>query len=99
MVLYKILAFIIHGKIQKSHTEIIKYQLQHGMTDLNYLTDHIQYQMFKTILIISSKIHETVTDNPPIKIYGNKIKNRITFRTQTGYYPEILTTEAMILLK
>ena len=99
MVLYKILAFIIHGKIQKRHTEIIKYQLQHGRTDLNYLTDHIQYQMFQTILIISSKIHETVTDNPPIKIYVNKMKNRITFRTQTEYYPEILTTETMILLK
>ena len=37
------------------HTKIIclKYQLQHGMKTLNYLMDHIQYQIFKIILNIS----------------------------------------------
>ena len=36
--------------------------------------------------------------NPPIRIYVNKIENRITFRTKTGYYLEYLTPETMKLL-
>ena len=54
MLLYQILAFIMHGKIQKSHKQIInlKYQLQHGMKSLDYLMDHILHQMFKYILSI-----------------------------------------------
>ena len=57
MLLYQILAFTIHRKIQKSHTKIIylKYQLRHGMKSLNYLMDHILYQILKNILSISSK--------------------------------------------
>ena len=45
---------IIHGKISKSHIRIInwKYQLQHRMKNLNYLMDHILYQIFKVILNI-----------------------------------------------
>ena len=42
---------------KKSHTKIInlKYQLRHQMKSFNYLMDHILYQIFKTILSISSK--------------------------------------------
>ena len=29
--------------------------------------------------------HETVTDNPSIMIYVNKIENRITFEIMIGY--------------
>ena len=41
-------------KYKKSHTKIInsKYQLQNGMKSLNYLIDHILYQIFKIILNI-----------------------------------------------
>ena len=41
-------------KIIKSHIMIInlKYQLQHGIKNLNYLMDHILYQIFKSILNI-----------------------------------------------
>ena len=49
---------------------------------------------FKYIL----KRHETVTNNPSIIIYVNKLENRITFKIKTGYYFEILTPETMILL-
>ena len=45
------------------------------------------------------KIHETVTDNPLIRIYVNKIENRISFKIKTGYYLEILTTQTMKLLQ
>ena len=31
-------------------------------------------------------LYQTVTDNPPIKIYVNKIENRITSKIKTGYY-------------
>ena len=57
MLFYQIGSFTIRGKIEKSHTKIInlKYQLRHGMKNLNYLIDHILYQIFKTILSISSK--------------------------------------------
>ena len=55
MLLYQILAFTIDGKIYKCHTKIIKlkYQLRHGMNNLNYLMDHILYLIFKIILNIS----------------------------------------------
>ena len=29
--------------------------------------------------------HETLTENLPIKIYPNQIKNRIVFKIKTGY--------------
>ena len=38
------------------------------------------------------------TVNPSIRIYINKIENTITFRTKTGYYFELLTSETMKLL-
>ena len=45
MLLYQILRFTIHGKIQKIHTNIInlKYQLQIGMKNLNCLMNHILF--------------------------------------------------------
>ena len=36
--------------------------------------------------------------NPSIKIYVNKIENRITFKIKKGYYLELLTPEIMKLL-
>ena len=44
------------------------------------------------------KKRETLTENPPIQIYPNKIKNRIVFKTKTGYKLESLTPETMKLL-
>ena len=39
-----------------------------------------------------------MTDNSPINIYANKIKNRIVFKIKTGYKLELLTLETMNLL-
>ena len=39
-----------------------------------------------------------MTENPPVQIYPNKIKNRIVFKTKTGYKLELLTAETMELL-
>ena len=41
--------------------------------------------------------YETVADNPSIRIYVNKIENRITLKVKTGYYLELLTHETMKL--
>ena len=44
------------------------------------------------------KKHETLTENPPVQIYQNKIKNRIAFKIKTEYKLELLTPETMKLL-
>ena len=48
------LVFAMHGKIQESFIRTInlKFRLQHGMKNLNYLTDHILYHIFNIILNI-----------------------------------------------
>ena len=38
-------------------------------------------------------------DNPSIRIYANKIENRIIFKIKTGYYLELLTPKTMRLLR
>ena len=42
--------------------------------------------------------HQIVTDNPSIRIYIKKIKNRITFKIKTGYYLDFVTPETKKLL-
>ena len=61
--------------------------------NLNYQMDDIQYQIFKIILRNSENV-----DNPLIRIYVNKIENRITFKIKSGYYLALLTPETMELL-
>ena len=53
---------------------------------------------YSKLLSIHLKKHETVTDDPSIRIYVNKIENRITFKIKTGYYLELLMPETMKLL-
>ena len=63
------------------------------MPDESYSVSDIQYY-FEYII----KKHETIADNPPVQIYVNKIKNRIVFKTKTGYTLELLSEETMQLL-
>ena len=44
------------------------------------------------------KKHETLTENPPVQIYVNRIKNMIFLKIKTGYKLELLTPETMKLL-
>ena len=44
------------------------------------------------------KKHGENIDDPLIRIYVNKIENRITFKIKTGYNLELLTSETMKLL-
>ena len=64
-----------------------------GLPDGSYSIEDIQ-DYFEFII----KKHETLTENPPIQIYPNKIKNRIVFKIKTGYKLELLTPETMKLL-
>ena len=63
------------------------------LSDGSYSVQDIQ-DYFKYIL----KIHSESVDNPSIRIYVNKIENRITFKIKNGYYLEFLTPETMKLL-
>ena len=63
------------------------------LSDGSYSIDDIQ-DYFEFII----KKHETLTDNPPVQIYPNKIKNRIVVKIKTGYKLELLTPETMKLL-
>ena len=63
------------------------------MPDGSYYIDDIQ-NYFKFII----EKHETLTENPPVQIYPNKIKNRIVFKIKTGYKLELLTRETLRLL-
>ena len=63
------------------------------LPDGSYSISDIQYY-FEFII----KKHETLTENPPIQIFLNKIKNRIVFKIKTGYKLELLTLEIMRLL-
>ena len=59
--------------------------------------DHILYQIFKIILSIFKENNEKI-DNPLIRIYINKIENRIIIKIKTGDYLELLTPGTMKLL-
>ena len=63
------------------------------MPDGPYLTTEIQYYFEYFV-----KKHGENIDNPSIRIYINKIENRITFKIKTGYYLELVTPETMKLL-
>ena len=91
----KFIALSIHGQYLlytwtniKNHIRIknLKCQLRHGMKNLNYLMDHTLYQTFKIILNIYLKKHGEKSVDPAIKVYVNKLENRITFKIKNGYY-------------
>ena len=66
------------------------------MKNLNYLINHILYQIFKIVLNTTKQGEKT--DNPPIRIYVSKTENRIIFKIKAWYYLELLTSETINLL-
>ena len=69
-----------------------KYQLQHGMMNLNYQMDHILYQIFITILSIFLK--KNMEESLVLILqqeYVNKIENRIIFKVKKRYYLQFLS--------
>ena len=57
------------------------------------LMGNIQFRTFN--IILSTLV---IADNPSVQIYVNKIKNRIVFKTKTGYKIKLLSPETMKLL-
>ena len=63
------------------------------LPDVSYSISDVQ-DYFEYIL----KKHSESIGNSPIRIYVNRIENRITFKIKSGYYLELLTPETMKLL-
>ena len=63
------------------------------LPDASYSISDIQ-GYFESII----KKDETLTENPPVQIYPNKIKNRYAFKIKSGYKLELLTPQTMKLL-
>ena len=66
-----------------------EFELPDGSYSISDIQDYLEYILKK---------HGEKKINPSIKIYINKIENRITFKIKTGYYLELLTPETMKLL-
>ena len=66
-----------------------KFELPDGSYSVSDIQDYFEYILKK---------HGENIDNPSVKIYVNKIENRITFRIKNGYSLELLTPETMKLL-
>ena len=66
-----------------------EFELADGSYSVSNTQDHFQY--------ILKKRRENI-DKPSIKIYVNKIENRIIFKIKNGYSRELLTPETMKLL-
>ena len=66
-----------------------KFDLPGGWYSVSDIQDYLEYILKK---------HRENNDNPSVKIYVNKIENRITFRIKNGYSLKLLTPEAMKLL-
>ena len=64
------------------------------LPDRSYSVSNIQ-DYFEYIL----KEHSEGVDNPSIRIYVNKVENRIMFKIKSGYYLELLTPEKMKMLE
>ena len=66
-----------------------KFNLPDGSYSISDIQDYFEFIIKK---------HETLTENPPVQICPNKIKNRIVFKIKTGYKLELLSPETMKLL-
>ena len=90
--LYQILASTLHGKIFKKLYKSNKFTWyeEFEWTDGSYFVSDIQ-DFFEYII----RKYETVTDNPPIRIYVKIIENRMTFKIKTRYYVKLLTHGTM----
>ena len=66
-----------------------KFVLPDGSYSISDIQDYFEYILKK---------HRKSVDNLSIKIYVNRIENRIKFKIKSGYYLELLTPETMKLL-
>ena len=67
-----------------------QFKLPDGSYSISDIQDYFEYILKK---------HSENVDNPSIRIFVNKIENRITFKIKSGYYLKLLTPETMKLLE
>ena len=66
-----------------------EFELPDGSYSISDIQDYFEYILKK---------HRESVDNPSVRMYINRIENRITFKIKNGYYLELLTPETMKLL-
>ena len=66
-----------------------EFELPDGSYSISDIQDYFEHIL---------KQHSENIDNPSIKIYVNKIENRVTFKIKNGYYLELLTPGTMKLV-
>ena len=66
------------------------FHLPDDSNSINHIQDYFEFIIKK---------HESLTENPPVQVYPNKIKNRILFKITTDYKLQLLTPETMRLLR
>ena len=66
-----------------------EFEFLDGSYSISNIQDYFEYILKK---------HNESVDNPLIRIYVNKIENRITFEIKSRYYLDLLTPETMKLL-
>ena len=66
-----------------------EFKLPDGSYSVSDIQDYFEYILKK---------HSESVDNPSIRMYVDRIENRITFKIKSGYYLELLTPETMKLL-
>ena len=87
MLLCQILVFTIWRNIKRSYnnnrfkisaaTWSDEFELPDGSCSVSDLQDYFEYILKK---------HRENVDNPSIRIYVNKIENRVAFKIKNGYY-------------
>ena len=66
-----------------------EFDLPDGSYSISYIQDYCEFIIKKYL---------TSTENPPIQIYPNKIKNRILFKIKTKYKLKLLSPKTVKLL-
>ena len=66
-----------------------EFELPDGSCSVSGIQDYFEYILKK---------HSESVDDPSIRIYANKIENRITFKIKNGHYLELLIPETLKLL-
>ena len=66
-----------------------EFELADGSYSVSDIQDYFEYTLKK---------QSKSVDNPSVRMYINRIENRITFKIKNGYYLELLTPETMKLL-
>ena len=67
-----------------------QFELPDGSYSVSDIRDYFEYILKK---------HSDSVDNPSVRMYINRIENRITFKIKNGYYLELSTPETMKLLE